>query len=92
MFPELIDLPIPDGTVLDGEIVVTDSHGKPNFEYVMERFKFKKSNHLITFCVFDVVYSLNEKLSCTLLDRKEILEQFIPEVTKLLTNGLLVMA
>ncbi|MBS4194662.1 ATP-dependent DNA ligase [Lederbergia citri] len=86
MFPELIDLPITDGTVLDGEIVVTDSHGKPNFEYVMERFRSMKSNHQITFCVFDIVYSSNEKLSCTLLERKEILEQIIPEDTMLLTK------
>lgn len=73
MFPELIDLPIADGTVLDGEIVVTDEQGKPNFEAVMQRFKSKV--HQITFCVFDIVYCSNKKLTCTLLDRKEILEQ-----------------
>lgn len=94
LFPELIDLPVPDGTVLDGEIVVTDSHGKPNFEYVMERFKSKKSLHKITFCVFDIVYSSNKKLNCTLLERKEILEKIIPDdglITKvkwLLGNGI----
>ncbi|RKJ42842.1 ATP-dependent DNA ligase, partial [Butyricicoccus sp. 1XD8-22] len=86
LFPELIDLPIPDGTILDGEIVVTDSHGKPNFEYVMERFKSKKSLHQITFCVFDIIYYSNEKLTCTLLDRKEILEQIIPDDHGLFTN------
>ncbi len=37
-FPELINLPIPDGTILDGEIIVTDNQGKPDFEAVMERF------------------------------------------------------
>ncbi len=31
-FPEVLKLDLPDGTVLDGEIVVTDSHGKPDFE------------------------------------------------------------
>jgi DNA ligase 1 len=30
-FQELLNLDIPDGTVLDGEIVVTDSSGKPDF-------------------------------------------------------------
>lgn len=35
MFPELLDLDIPDGTVLDGEIIVTDAHGKPDFEAII---------------------------------------------------------
>ncbi|MBM7715357.1 DNA ligase-1 [Bacillus thermophilus] len=86
LFPELIDLPIPDGTILDGEIIVTDEQGKPDFEAVMQRFKSKKSLHQITFCVFDIIYCSNRKLTCTLLDRKEILEQIIPEDDGLLTK------
>lgn len=86
MFPELIDLPIPDGTVLDGEIIVTDEQGKPDFEAVMQRFKSKKSLHQITFCVFDIIYSSNKKLTCALLDRKEILEQIIPDDNGLITK------
>lgn len=30
-FPRLLDLNIPKGTVLDGEVVITDVFGKPNF-------------------------------------------------------------
>lgn len=87
MFPELHSLPVPDNTVLDGEIVVTDSDGKPNFEFVMERFKSKKSIHQITFCVFDIIYSSDRKLtSIPLIDRKEILDNTIPEDTNLLTK------
>jgi DNA ligase 1 len=37
-FPELFNLNIPKGTVLDGEVVITDSFGKPDFEAVMSRF------------------------------------------------------
>ncbi len=31
-FPELLNIDISDGTVLDGEIIVTDPDGKPDFE------------------------------------------------------------
>ncbi|MEK3890228.1 ATP-dependent DNA ligase [Bacillus sp. FSL K6-3431] len=87
MFPELIDLPLPDGTVLDGEIVVSDDQGKPDFEAVMQRFKSKKSLHQITYGVFDIVYYANENLSYKpLLERKEILSNVIPVDTNLLTK------
>lgn len=86
-FKELTNLDIPDGTVLDGEIVVSDDQGKPDFEAVMERFKSKKSQHKITFCVFDILYFNNIKITNKpLLDRKEILSQVIPEDTSLLTK------
>lgn len=34
-FPELANLPIPNGTVLDGEMIVTNAQGKPDFEAVI---------------------------------------------------------
>jgi len=40
-FPELLTIEIPDGTVLDGEIIVADSDGKPDFEAMMSRFQSK---------------------------------------------------
>ena len=49
-FPELLQLNIPDGTVLDGEIIVTDTHGKPDFESMMERFQSRSSGHKIQYC------------------------------------------
>lgn len=87
MFPELIDLPMPNGTILDGEIIVSDNQGKPDFEPVMERFKSKKSLQEITYCVFDILYYKDEKITHrSLLERKEILSQVIPEDSKLLTK------
>jgi DNA ligase-1 len=86
-FPELVNLPIPNGTVIDGEIIVTDKNGKPDFEAVMERFMSKKSNHSISFSVFDVIYYNGEKItSLPLLDRKEILTQLIPDDSPLLNK------
>jgi len=88
MFPELINLPLPNGTVLDGEIIVTDNQGKPDFEAVMERFKSRKSSgHNISFSVFDIIYFNGEKITrLSLLERKAILEEVITEDTPLLNK------
>jgi DNA ligase 1 len=77
-FPELLTIDIPNGTVLDGEIVVTDKDGKPDFEAMMARFQSKRSEHAIQFCVFDVIYHQGQDVShLSLLDRKELLEELV---------------
>ncbi len=42
-FPELLTIDIPDGTVLDGEIIFTSADGKPDFEAMMFRFQSKRN-------------------------------------------------
>jgi DNA ligase-1 len=69
-FPELLTLDIPDGTVLDGEIIVTDSQGKPDFEAMMERFQSRRSEHRIQFCVFDIIYFEGKKVTLPLRKKK----------------------
>ncbi len=87
MFPELTDLPIQAGTILDGELIVSNDQGKPDFEAVMERFKSRKSLHDISYCVFDILYFKGKKVtSLPLLERKQILSEIIREDTKLLTK------
>lgn len=87
MFPELVNIPIPNGTVLDGEIVVTDSEGKPDFEAAMSRFASRNSEHKISFCVFDVIYHNGIKITqLPLIERKEILEKLIKEDAPLLNK------
>jgi DNA ligase-1 len=87
MFPELTRFPFPNGTVLDGEIIVADLQGRPDFEAVMERFKSKKSEHSISFCVFDIIYFNGNKITnLPLLERKEILAKVITEDTPLLNK------
>jgi DNA ligase-1 len=86
-FPELVSLPLPNGVILDGEIVVTDDKGRPDFEAAMERFMSKKSGHEISYSVFDIIYYNCEKITgLPLLDRKEILETVITEDSSLLNK------
>lgn len=54
-FKELHDLDMPNGTILDGELIVPGDDGKPEFELMMERFQSSKSNHFIQYCVFDII-------------------------------------
>src|SRR5207253_11207065 len=79
MFPELLHLDIPDGTVLDGEIIVTDTHGKPDFEAMMERFQSRRSEHKIQYCVFDMIYFKGNRLTLPLIERKELLDSVLKQ-------------
>src|SRR5690348_6096932 len=96
LFPEIYkDLNIPDGTILDGELIVPGIDGAPNFEHVMEQFKSKKSCHFLQYCVFDVLYYQGKKVTqLPLLERKEILnglefdQQHIVQVQWLVGNGI----
>ncbi|RRN67557.1 hypothetical protein EI200_22505 [Peribacillus simplex] len=79
-FPELLQIDIPSGTILDGEIIVTDQKGKPDFEAMMQRFSSKKSEHAIQYCVFDVIYHNGQKVTqLPLNERKELLEDIIED-------------
>lgn len=79
MFPELLSINLPSGTVLDGELVVSDQNGKPDFEATMIRFKSKSSSLNYQYCIFDILQYKGEKLySLPLLARKEILNKIIP--------------
>lgn len=87
MFPELLNLAIPDNTALDGEIIVSDARGRPDFEAVMERFRSKKTSHPITYCVFDIIYFNGEKVTFwPLIERKVLLAKVIPDDSSLLTK------
>ncbi|PLS17631.1 hypothetical protein CVD28_11615 [Bacillus sp. M6-12] len=81
-FPELLEAAerIPNGTVLDGELVVTDHQGKPDFEAVMERFMSRKSEHQVHYCVFDVIYYEGQKVThLPLVKRKVLLDTMLED-------------
>lgn len=68
-FPELLDLDIPNGTVLDGEVIVAARDGASDFEAIMERFMSKNqiivlfTVSLILFLKMDILLQLNRSVS-----------------------------
>ena len=60
-FPELTQLPLPDGVAVDGEVVAFDEDGKPSFSYLQQRTGFggrgTKADVGVNFVVFDLLYS-----------------------------------
>ncbi len=55
IYPELINIDLPNGTVIEGEIVVSDEQGKPDFQATMERFRSRKAPYEILYNVFDII-------------------------------------
>ncbi|MBM7662783.1 DNA ligase-1 [Bacillus mesophilus] len=88
-FPELVALnSIPPGTVLDGELIVTNEEGKPDFEAVMSRFQSKRSHYCISYVVFDVLLHRGEStVSIPLLKRKELLAEIVETDTEILSKS-----
>lgn len=94
-FPELATNQVPKGTILDGEIIISDENGKPDFETLMSRFQIRNPRRIpkdkpVTFCAFDVVYFRGKDVShLTLAERKEllteILQEDLPRITKTLS-------
>jgi bifunctional non-homologous end joining protein LigD len=73
LVPELAQLPIPDGAVLDGEIVVCDSRGRPSYDLMAARLgpKAAKRGFGPTFVAFDLLYLDHRPLlTRSLLDRR----------------------
>jgi bifunctional non-homologous end joining protein LigD len=62
--PELRELRLPDGMVLDGEIVVCDSRGRPNYDLLAGRLgpKAAKRGRGPIFVAFDLLYADNRPL------------------------------
>lgn len=89
-FPELLTIDIPNGTVLDGEIIVTDQTGKPDFEAMMSRFMSKRNileKGTLSYVVFDIIkYSGESVTRLPLTERKQLLDEVIPTDTGLLAK------
>ncbi len=58
LVPEFTALPIPDGAVIDGEIVVCDSRGRPSYDLLAGRLgpRGRKRGFGPTFVAFDALY------------------------------------
>ncbi|MEV0896617.1 non-homologous end-joining DNA ligase [Actinoplanes sp. NPDC049802] len=63
-YPEIADLHLPEGTLLDGEMVVFDGAGRPSFTALAERMHVRDRNraarlaatHPVTYLIFDLLY------------------------------------
>ncbi|WP_326055972.1 DNA ligase [Paenibacillus chitinolyticus] len=80
-FPELVlNAPIPPGTILDGEVIVTDQDGKPDFEGMLSRFQSRRDKTPVTFVAFDIIKHRGIDVnSLPLMRRKGLLEQAFKE-------------
>lgn len=88
-FKELHNLDIPDVCVLDGEIIVTDSKGRPDFEAMLERFQSSNSNYEIEFCVFDLLYYQNENIMRKpLMEKKYFWKAYYQRIKELPLSGI----
>lgn len=89
-FPEFLSIDIPDGTVLDGEIIVTDLAGKPDFEAMMSRFQSRRSyleNSTLSYVVFDVIQYKGESVTkLPLIERKQLLNEILTQDTSLVAK------
>jgi bifunctional non-homologous end joining protein LigD len=58
LVPELAQIPVPEGAVLDGEIVVCDSRGRPSYDLLTGRLgpKAAKRGRGPVFVAFDLLY------------------------------------
>lgn len=69
---------ITKNSILDGEIVVFDEKGKPNFQK-LQNYK-SNDKYLIQYYVFDIVALEGKSLTnLTLIERKKILQKLLPE-------------
>ena len=63
-YPEIADLHLPEGTLLDGEMVVLDAAGRPSFTALAERMHVREKGRAarlavtapVTYMIFDLLY------------------------------------
>lgn len=78
------DIDLPDGTVLDTEVIVTDQKGRPDFEKIQQVFQSNKSEHQPVLFAFDIIYHQYTKVTnLHILKRKELLETVLPTSNKI---------
>ncbi len=81
-FPEVSTLPLPEGVVLDGEVIAFDDDGRPSFSLL-------QTGAPVNLIVFDVLYRAGDLTGLPYEDRREILETLglpspivVPEPTR----------
>jgi len=76
-YPQMVQVlrDLPNGTVLDGEIVALDDEGRPNFNLLQHS---RKEGSRVCYFVFDLLISENRDLTdLPLTERRELLKKFL---------------
>ncbi|MDF2855738.1 MAG: ligB [Neobacillus sp.] len=78
-FPELLNVHLPKGTILDGELIAPDSAGRSDFERLLQRMHSSRQTDIsVLYCVFDVLYERGQSvMDRPLIQRKEILSELL---------------
>ena len=78
-FPELESLDVPDGVIVDGEIVAFDENGSPSFSLLQRRTGFGGAGTGarvgVNLVVFDVLFRGDHLIGRPYEERREILEE-----------------
>ncbi len=83
-YPEIADLHLPEGTLLDGEMVVLDAGGRPSFTALAERMHVRERLRAarlaatlpVTYMIFDLLfYEGHDYTGLPYLARREKLEE-----------------
>jgi len=83
-YPEIAGLRLPEGTLLDGEMVVLDRAGRPSFTALAERMHVREHGraarlavtHPVTYMIFDLLFHGGEDYTgLPYLARRELLER-----------------
>jgi len=76
-YPEIVEAlsDLPDGTVLDGEVVALDEGGRPNFNLLQQS---RSEGHRICYFVFDLLlYEGRDVTGLPLTERRELLKEIL---------------
>ncbi|GAE24982.1 DNA ligase [Halalkalibacter wakoensis JCM 9140] len=84
LFPEITNIDLPSGTVLDGEVISANGDNKPDYDRLMKRYM---SNQVlreipVQYVAFDIMFYNGKQITTfPLIKRKSILSQVIPTDT-----------
>jgi len=76
-FPHIVErlADLPDGTVVDGELVAIDESGRPNF-HLLQNFRAEAAR--IHYYIFDLLCCKDRDLTCLpLIERRELLKSLV---------------
>jgi len=87
-FPEIVESlkKLDFEAILDGEVVVVDDKGRPDFQ-MLQDYRKNRAGHLLYY-VFDILYLDNHDLTqMPLVKRKELLKRILPKDPRIRLSG-----